>query len=139
MAKANKTQETDASVEEFIATLDEARQADCTELVTMMQAAAKAPGKMWGKAIIGFGDYHYKYESGREGDWFCIGFSPRKTDLTLYILPGFEDHAELMAQLGKHKTGKSCLYIKKLDDIDRKILKKLLQAAMKVTTKQAKA
>jgi hypothetical protein len=130
MAKPNKTQETEASVEEFIATVDEARQADCRELVTMMQAASKAPAKMWGTAIIGFGSYHYKYESGREGEMCQIGFSPRKNALTLY-LGGFDDVSDLMAQLGTYKTGKGCLYIKTLDDIDRKILKKLLQAAMK--------
>jgi len=85
---------------------------------------------MWGKSIVGFGDYHYKYESGREGDFFQIGFSPRKTDLTLYIMPGFDRYEVLMSSLGKFKTGKSCLYIKKLADINIRVLEKLIRQSV---------
>ncbi|RPI72272.1 MAG: DUF1801 domain-containing protein [Ignavibacteriales bacterium] len=86
---------------------------------------------MWGPSIIGFGDYHYKYESGREGDFFITGFSPRKQNLTLYIMPGFKRYEELMQNLGKFKTGQSCLYIKKLEDVDLKVLKELIADSVK--------
>ena len=82
---------------------------------------------MWGPTIVGFGSYHYKYESGREGDWFKTGFSPRKTSLTLYIMPGFNRYDELMQKLGKHKTGQSCLYINKLEDVDMDVLRELVK------------
>lgn len=81
---------------------------------------------MWGSSIVGFGDYHYKYESGREGDWFVTGFSPRKQNLTLYIMAGFDNYDQLLSRLGKYKTGKSCLYINKLDDVDLDVLKELV-------------
>jgi hypothetical protein len=87
--------------------------------------------KMWGPSIVGFGSYHYKYDSGREGDWMVTGFSPRKKDLTLYIMMGFEKHQDLMKQLGKHSTGKSCLYIKRLSDIHMPTLKKLIKTSVK--------
>jgi hypothetical protein len=86
---------------------------------------------MWGPSIIGYGDHHYVYESGREGDWFLVGFSPRKRNLVLYIMPGFAAYAELLEQLGKHKTGKSCLYINKLADVDVKVLTKLVRESVK--------
>jgi hypothetical protein len=86
---------------------------------------------MWGKSIIGFGSYHYKYESGREGEWMLTGFSPRKQNLTLYIMPGFDEYDGLLKDLGKHTTGVSCLYIKKLEDIDTKVLKKLVSKSVK--------
>ena len=86
---------------------------------------------MWGASIVGFGSYHYKYDSGREGDWMITGFSPRKKDLTLYIMMGFEKYPELMKQLGNHSTGKSCLYIKRLSDIHVPTLKKLIKASVK--------
>lgn len=85
---------------------------------------------MWGPSIVGFGSYHYKYESGREGDWPKTGFSPRKQNLTLYIMDGFDKYDELMAKLGKHKTGKSCLYVKRLSDIDTGVLTKLVKASV---------
>ncbi len=94
---------------------------------------------MWGSSIVGFGNYHYKYESGREGDWFLTGFSPRKQNLTLYIMPGFAQYDELMKKLGKHKTGKSCLYIKSLEDINLPTLKQLIQQSVKHMTKTKKA
>jgi hypothetical protein len=123
-----KTKKTNASVEEFLSTItDEQRRADCFAIVEMMKKATKTEPKMWGASIVGFGQYHYKYASGREGDWFQIGFSPRKQDLTLYFCDGVERQPELLSQLGKYKTGKSCLYIKRLADLDLKVLKQMIQ------------
>ena len=87
--------------------------------------------QMWGPSLVGFGRYHYKYDSGHEGDSFVTGFSPRKTALTVYIMPGFSAYPELMKKLGRYKTGKSCLYIKKLEDVDRKVLERLIRASVK--------
>ena len=94
------------------------------------------PPKMWGDTIIGFGSYHYKYASGREGDWFITGFSPRKQNLTIYIMNGFDRYTELMSQLGKYKTSKSCLYIKKMEDIDLEILSNLINESVKYMVKK---
>lgn len=91
-----------------------------------MQEVTGAEPRLWGSSIVGFGDYHYKYESGREGDWFVTGFSPRKQNLTLYIMAGFDNYDQLLSRLGKYKTGKSCLYINKLDDVDLDVLKELV-------------
>lgn len=127
----NKTKENDASVEAFLKSVKEpARREDCYAVAKMMAEATGSPARMWGKSMVGFGSYHYVYESGREGDWFIAGFSPRKNDLTLYIMSGFAGHDELMAKLGKYKTGKSCLYIKRLDDVDLKVLKRLIKASV---------
>ena len=127
-----KTKQTEASVKEFLNKIpDKERRDDCFAIAKMMEEATGAKPKMWGPSIVGFGTFHYKYDSGREGDWLLTGFSPRKNDLTLYLMMGFEKHRELMAQLGKHKTGKSCLYIKRLDDIHVPTLKKLLRASLK--------
>lgn len=122
-----KTKLNDASVEDFInAVEDEAIRADCFEVAKMMKQATKAEPKMWGSSIVGFGSYHYKGASGREGDWMLVGFSPRKQNLTLYIMAGFDGYPELLKKLGKFSTGKSCLYIKKLADVDKKVLKELV-------------
>jgi len=122
-----KTKETDASVESFLnAVADDKRRQDCFTMLAIMQAASGAPPKMWGTSIIGFGNTHYKYASGREGDWFLTGFSPRKQDLTVYISGGLDRYADILQRLGKHKTGKGCLYIKKLDDIDLAALEQLV-------------
>lgn len=127
----NKTQKTGASVTAFIAAIeDETMRKDCKALVKLMEKASGAKAKMWGPAIVGFGDYHYKYESGREADWFLTGFSPRKQNLTLYIMCGFEHDKTLIKKLGKHKLGKSCLYIKKLEDIDSAVLEKLVSSGV---------
>lgn len=124
----NKTKPTALSVTAFIASLtDPARRADARALVKLMQSATAEAPKMWGPSIIGFGSYHYKYESGREGDMPLIGFSPRKAATVLYNVCGFTGAEALHAKLGKHTTGKGCLYIKKLDDVDRKVLETLLQ------------
>ncbi|NND09153.1 MAG: DUF1801 domain-containing protein [Saprospiraceae bacterium] len=127
MSKAqNKTVETNASVDAFLDSIeDERKKQAAKKIVAMMHKISGEPAKMWGKSIVGFGNYHYKYASGREGDFMKIGFSPRKQNLTLYIMPGFDRYDELMNNLGKFKTGKSCLYIKKLEDIDWSVLKDL--------------
>lgn len=122
-----KTKKTKASVAAFLDQIsDEQRRKDCQRVLKIMKEATGEQPRMWGSSIVGFGAYKYRYASGHEGEWPIIGFSPRKNDLTLYIMPGFADYKELMAKLGKHKTGKSCLYIKKLDDVELPILKKLI-------------
>jgi len=127
-----KTKQTGASVKQFLNKItDEQRRDDCFAIAKMMEEATGAKPKMWGSSIVGFGSYHYKYESGREGDWMMTGFSPRKNDLTLYLMMGFEKQRELMKQLGKHKTSKSCLYIKRLDDVHVPTLKKLIKESVK--------
>ena len=128
MAKAkNKTVENNGSVDDFLnGVIDETKKSDSLKIKAMMEQISGEPAKMWGGSIIGFGNYHYKYESGREGDFMKMGFSPRAQNLTLYIMPGFERYEDLMSKLGKHKTGKSCLYIKKLADVDEEVLKELM-------------
>ena len=127
-----KTKKTEASVDDFIAGIaDDQRRKDCKALVAIMKRITKAPPKMWGASMVGFGSYHYTYASGREGDWFLAGFSPRRQDLTVYVLAGFEDYPELMAKLGKYKTGKSCLYLKRLSDVDAAVLEKLIAVSVK--------
>jgi len=127
-----KTKLNDASVDKFIKSVkDEQTRADCFLIMEIMKKVTKAEPKMWGTSIIGFGNYHYKYESGREGDWFITGFSPRKQNLTLYTVGGFNRQPELMEKLGKHSTGKGCLYIKKLADVDTKVLKELVTRSVR--------
>ena len=127
-----KTKPNSASVKTFIDGIaDEQRRKDCRAIMKLMKEATGAPPKMWGSNIVGFGAYHYKYASGREGDWFLVGFSPRKQNLTLYIIAGFEQYAGLMKKLGKYKTGKSCLYINKLEDIHLPTLKQLVARSAK--------
>jgi hypothetical protein len=125
-----KTQKNDASVEAFLHTVDEKRREDCFALLKLMDEVTGAPAKMWGSAIVGFGEYHYKYASGREGDWMLVGFSPRKQNLTLYIMSGFDRYDELLGKLGKHSVGKSCLYIKRLADVDTDVLRQLVEASV---------
>ncbi len=126
-----KTKPTDDSVDQFLAGVEDAtRQQDCLAVRALMEEITGAPAKMWGPSIVGFGDYHYKYESGREGDWFLAGFSPRKANLTLYIMAGFSRYEELLAKLGKYKTGKSCLYVKKLADVNLEVLRELIRASV---------
>jgi len=123
----NKTKKTETSVEDFINAVDnEQKRKDSWELVRMMKKITGREPRLWGSSLVGFGTYHYKYASGREGDFFITGFSPRKTALTVYIMPGFEPYPELMEQLGPYKTGKSCLYLKNLDAIDRTVLERLV-------------
>ena len=127
-----KTKVNDASVEKFLnAVKDEQARTDCYEILKMMKQVTKEEPKMWGTSIVGFGSYHYKGKSGREGDWMLTGFSPRKQNLTLYLMGGFDTHKDLLKKLGKFTTSVGCLYIKKLDDVDKKVLKDLVAASVK--------
>ncbi len=131
MAEA-KTKPTNESVKEFLNQIsDEDRRADCVQVAKIMEEVTGEKPKMWGPSIVGFGSYHYKYASGREGDWPVTGFSPRKKDLTLYLMMGFAKHGELLEKLGKHSHAKSCLYIKRMSDIHIPTLKKLIKASVK--------
>ncbi|MBI5950136.1 MAG: DUF1801 domain-containing protein [Chloroflexi bacterium] len=127
-----KTKLNDASVIDFLNGIkDKGKRADSFEILKMMGQVTKQEPKMWGSSIVGFGEYHYKYKSGREGDWFVTGFSPRKQNLTLYVMGGFTPHTDLLKKLGKYKTGVGCLYINKLADVDVKVLKELLKQSVK--------
>lgn len=127
-----KTKANKASVDKFLKGIkDERVREDCYKVIEIMKKATKEEPKMWGTSIIGFGSYHYKYASGREGDWMLTGFSPRKQNLTLYIMSGFDEYDSLLKKLGKHAIGKSCLYIKKLEDVDAKVLKELVAKSVK--------
>lgn len=128
----NKTKPTKKSVTAFIKDIqDEQMRRDARKVAAMMREATGARAKMWGASIVGFGEYHYKYASGREGDFMITGFSPRKQALTLYVIPGFRHFEALMGKLGKYKTGKSCLYIRRLSDVDEQVLKRLITASVK--------
>ena len=128
-----KTKPHAASVSEFIKSIDDPKKrADSNVLLKTMRKITGHRPKMWGPSIIGFGSYHYKYASGREGDWFLAGFSPRKQALTLYIMGGTKRFAQLMKKLGKHSTGKSCLYIKKLADVDLELLEALITESVEI-------
>ncbi len=130
MAEA-KTKPTGASVAAFLAAIpDEERRRDCRTVAKLMEAATGAKPVMWGTRIVGFGTYRYRHESGREGDWPVIGFSPRKNDLTLYIMPGFARYADLLGRLGRHKTSESCLYLRKLADVDLEVLEAIVGKAV---------
>ena len=134
-----KTKVNEASVEGFLNSVaDEQTRKDCFEILKMMKQVTKEEPKMWGASIVGFGSYHYQGASGREGDWMLIGFSPRKQNLTLYLMHGFDVHADLLKKLGKHKTSMGCLYIKNLDDVDKKVLKELVTESVKRMKSQDK-
>jgi len=131
-----KTKPNDQNVERFLNGItDEKKRQDCFTILELMKQITQTEPKMWGSSMVGFGSYHYKYESGREGDSFLTGFSPRKQNLTLYIMAGFDQYEELLKTLGKHKTGKSCLYIKRIEDIDLSTLKKLIEQSVKHMTR----
>jgi hypothetical protein len=122
-----KTRPTDASVEEFLNKVeDDEKRTDAFKLLEIFKAVTGEEPKMWGDSIVGFGTYVYKYANGRELEWMECGFSPRKQNLTIYIMTGFDGFGEALGKLGKHKTGKSCLYIKKLEDIDQAVLEKMI-------------
>jgi hypothetical protein len=132
----NKTRPTDSSVKAFLDNIaDEQRRRDCLELADMMQYITNAEPIMWGSSIVGFGQYHYKYASGREGDSLIVGFSPRKGDLTLYLSSSVLGDDALLSKLGKYKVGKACLYVKRLDDVHRPTLKRLIQRCVGQTIK----
>ena len=126
-----KTRPTTASVAEFLAQQGDQRRADCEAVLRMMEAATGERAEMWGAAIVGFGRYAYTGSNRKTFEWPIVGFSPRKNDLTLYLMPGFEGRAELMARLGKHKTGKSCLYLKTLADVDARVLRELIDYSVR--------
>jgi Domain of unknown function (DU1801) len=131
MAEA-KTKPTKASVSGFLNKVsDKSRREDCLKVLEIMKEVTGEEPQTWGSSIVGFGRYRYKYESGTKGEWMITGFSPRKGDLTLYIMLGFEPVSDLMARLGKHKTGKSCLYIKRLADVDLGVLRKIVEKSVK--------
>jgi hypothetical protein len=122
-----KTKANSASVTAFLDSVgNQQRRKDAFELLALMKELTGERPKMWGTSLVGFGSYHYRYQSGREGDWPVIAFSPRAQSLSVYIMPGFAHYAALLDKLGKYTTGKSCLYLKRLDDVDRKVLKRLL-------------
>ena len=133
-----KTKVNDASVEDFINSVeDQKKRDDSFKLLEMFKKLTGEPPKMWGTSIIGFGQYHYKSErTSQEGDWMLTGFSPRKQALTLYIMSGFTEHPDLLKNLGKHKTGKGCLYINKLEDVDQKTLEDLIKKSYESMKKQ---
>lgn len=127
-----KTKVNNASVEKFLnAVTDEQARKDSFEILKIMKQVTKQEPKMWGASIVGFGSYHYKGAGGREGDWMLTGFSPRKQNLTLYLMHGFDVHQDLLKKLGKYKTSMGCLYIRKLEDVDKKVLKELVAASVK--------
>ena len=131
-----KTKANDADVFSFLDSIeDEQRRTDCYAVLKLMKQVTKTDPKMWGPSIVGFGSMHLTYESGRELDWFLCGFSPRKANLTLYIMAGFSMYSELLAMLGKCKTGKSCLYVNRLSDVNLKVLKQLLVHSIAHNTK----
>ena len=126
-----KTKKNDASVAAFLETVeDPKKREDARRVMALMEEITGEKPKMWGTSIVGFGEHHYKYESGREGDMCLIGFSPRKANLTLYIVGGFPRHEDLLKQLGKHTLGKGCLYIKRLDDVNMKTLGEIIRTSI---------
>ena len=126
-----KTKKTEASVEEFLNTIkDEGTRQDCFEIAKIIKHVTRSDPKMWGSSIVGFGSRHLKYASGRELDWMVIGFSPRKANITIYLPGGVEQQAVLLKKLGKCSTGKGCLYIKRLKDVDMKVLKELISDSL---------
>jgi hypothetical protein len=129
----NKTQKTSVSPKEFIKSVeDPQRREDAYELLKIFEEETGDKPVMWGPSIIGYGQYHYKYASGREGDWFLAGFSPRKQNMSLYVMMGFDKYQDLLGKLGKFKTGKGCLYINKLDDVDREVLRELIRKSASI-------
>jgi hypothetical protein len=129
---AAKTARTTASVNRFLMTVtDPDRRADCLTVLKIMKRITRADPAMWGTSIVGLGSYHYRYASGREGDWPLTGFAPRKQALTLYIMAGFKRYPQLMKKLGKHSTGSSCLYIKRLEDVDLAVLEELIRESVR--------
>ena len=126
-----KTQENDASVNDYLNSVEDKKKREASfKVKELMEEVTEEEARMWGDSIVGFGHYHYKYASGREGEWMLTGFAPRKRNLTLYIMSGFEEYDDLMQKLGKHSTGKSCLYINKLEDIDLDVLRELVDKSV---------
>lgn len=134
-----KTRENEANVEDFLMSIgNEQKKTDCFQVLHLMQEITGKPAKMWGDSIVGFGSYHYKYDSGREGDWFLTGFSPRKQNLSIYIMAGFSNYEDLLKDLGKYKISSSCLYIKRIEEINIETLKELIRKSIKDTEERYK-
>jgi hypothetical protein len=131
-----KTKPTEVSVADFLATVADDRREECDALVALMRRATGEVPRMWGPSMVGFGSYHYRYESGREGDWFLAGFSPRKKALTVYVMAGFTGFEELLARLGRHETGKSCLYLRSLAEVDAEVLEELVRRSAEHVARQ---
>jgi len=132
-----KTKRNTKSVTKFLnSVIDENKKADSFALLKLMQQTTKEEPKMWGDSIVGFGEYHYVYESGREGDFFLAGFSPRKQYLAVYVMSGFKELSELLKKLGKFKKSVSCLYLKSLSDVDQKVLKEIIKKSVSATKKK---
>jgi len=130
---SNKTVETDDSVENFINAVDnEQKRRDSWDLIALMKDITGSEPKMWGSSLVGFGQYHYKYASGREGNFFITGFSPRKAALTVYVMPGFDAYEKQLSRLGPYKTGKSCLYLRNLNVVDRDVLEEIIRDSVEV-------
>ena len=126
-----KTQENDASVDDYLNSVEDEKKREASFRVKeLMEDVTGEEARMWGDSIVGFGHYKYKYASGREGEWMLVGFAPRKKNLTLYIMSGFDEYDDLLGKLGKHSTGKSCLYIKKLEDVDQDVLRDLVSKSV---------
>ncbi len=126
-----KTRPTGESVAAFLAAIeDRGRREDCKALAAMMRELTGKRARMWGESIVGFGSYHYRYASGREGDWFMTGFSPRRRDLSVYVMPHLAPYEALLGKLGRHRSGACCVYLKRLDDVDRGALRELLGRAL---------
>lgn len=126
-----KTKPSDTDVHKYLQAVEPAvRREDAFTLVALMERISGQTPKMWGDSMIGFGSYHYRYESGHEGDSFRVGFAPRKSALSVYIMPGYQDYSEILQRLGKHAKGKACLYLKKLSDVDLSVLEELIQRAL---------
>lgn len=134
MAKAkNKTVKTEANPADYVAAIEkDDRRADCETLMSMMGEVSGCEPKIWGPSIVGFGEYHYKYESGREGDALRLGFSNRAQNISIYIMPGYQDFDDELSRLGKHKMGKSCLYIKRLSDVDEEVLSEIMTKGLAI-------
>lgn len=129
----NKTVETEASVEDYLSQISpEQKQEDCWKISDMMRRLTGHPPKMWGPSMVGFGSYHYKYESGREGDFLRTGFAARAQNISIYIMPGYQDFDDELSRLGKHKIGKSCLYIKRLSDVDEAVLEEMIAKGLRL-------
>lgn len=129
----NKTKKTDVNPQSYVAAIEkEDRRADCQILMDMMAELTGCEPKMWGASIVGFGEYHYKYDSGREGDSIRLGFSSRAQNISIYIMPGYQDFGDELSRLGKHKIGKACLYIKRLSDVDENVLREIMTKGLRL-------
>jgi hypothetical protein len=139
MAKETKTKQTDENVKAFLNTIeDEKKRKDSFAILEIMKKVSGSEPKMWGTSIIGFGSYHYKYDSGHEGDMCLVGFSPRKQNITFYLMMGLYDSSKLLSKLGKHKTGKGCLYINRMEDINTDVLKEIIKTSVNEMKKKYK-